>query len=152
MLEYVLSHLAQTLVVVGLILLAIEVLVLGFATFILFYIGCASILTGTFIGLDILPNDPSMASVSLAVLSLIIAMISWKPLKAMQSSVDSSTPANDMIGHRFMLPQDITHNSTIVMRYSGIDWVVRSDQPILLGLEVEIVTVSVGQLKVKVVE
>jgi len=152
MFEYVMSHLGQSLLVFGLILLAIEVLVLGFATFILFYIGCASILTGTLIGLNVLPNDMLMASTSIAIWSVVIALISWKPLKAMQNNVVTTRPANDMIGHRFMLPQDILTGSTITMNYSGIDWVVRSDKPILLGLEVEIVDVSVGQLQVKAVE
>ena len=44
--EYIFSHLAQTLIVVGLILLAIEVLVLGFSTFVLFFIGIGTIITG----------------------------------------------------------------------------------------------------------
>lgn len=150
--EYVMSHLAQTLVVVGLVLLAIEIIVLGFATFILFYIGCASILTGILIGVDVLPAEFLMASTSIAVLSCLVALVSWKPLKRMQNSVISSAPTNDMVGHRFMLPQDLNEGKSITMRYSGIDWVVRSEKPIMLGLEVEITKVSVGQLQVKAVD
>lgn len=152
MLEYVVSHLAESLVVAGLVLLAIEIIVLGFATFILFYIGCASIITGGLIGLDILPADVLVASTAVAILTCVVALFSWKPLKRMQNHVVSSTPPNDMIGHRFMLPQDLAKGESITMRYSGIEWVVRSDKPIMLGLEVEITKVSVGQLEVKVVE
>jgi len=151
MLEYVMSHLGQTLLVLGLILLAIEVVVLGFATFVLFYIGCAAIITGTLIGLNVLPNDMLIASASVAIFTLLVALVSWKPLKAMENNVVSTTPSNDMIGHRFMLAEDLLVGTTIIMNYSGIDWVVQSDESILLGLEVEIVYISVGQLKVKAV-
>jgi len=66
--------------------------------------------------------------------------------------VEQTKPSNDMIGHRFMLDQDIAQGQSITMKYSGIDWLVRSEKPILLGLEVEIIDISVGRMQVKVVE
>lgn len=152
MFEYIMSNFAQTLIVTGLLLLSIEILILGFATFVLFYLGCGLIITGVLVAVDILPSDFLIASITLAIISGLIALLTWKPLKRLQNEVVSSTPANDMIGHRFMLPQDLDEGGSIKMSYSGIDWIVRADTAIVLGLEVEIIKVSVGELKVKPVE
>jgi len=142
----------QTLIVVGLILLAIEILVLGFSTFVLFYIGCGAIITGILISMGILPRDLLFASGSVAVISGIVALVSWRPLKSLQSNVEYSKPSNDMIGDRFLLDQDLAQGQSITVKYSGIDWIVRSDKPILLGCEVEIVDVSVGKMQVQAIE
>jgi len=152
MLEFVIAHLGQSLIVVGLILLAIEILILGFATFVLFYIGCGAIITGILISMGIIPSELLFASSSVALLSGLIAVVSWRPLKSLQNNVEHTKPSNDMIGHRFMLDQDIAQGQSITMKYSGIDWLVRSEKPILLGLEVEIIDISVGRMQVKVVE
>lgn len=148
MLEYMQSHLSQTLMVVGLLLLAIEILVLGFSTFVLFYLGCATIITGILISFKVLPEDMLIASGVIAVLSAIIAVVSWKPLKALQNDVEVSKTTNDMIGHRFVLEQDLKLGQSITLRYSGIDWAVSAKQAISQGVEVEVTDITVGRMVV----
>lgn len=149
MIDYLLANLAQTLIVSGLVVLGIEILILGFATFVLFYVGCGAIATGILLMLGVVPNDPLMASVSVAVLSGLIAVFTWRPLKAMQNNVEHSVPTNDMIGNRFVLEQELALGQHITVKYSGIDWQVSADNAIAQGCEVEIVEVSVGKLTVK---
>jgi membrane-bound ClpP family serine protease len=44
--DFFTNNLAQSLFVVGLILLVVEVTVLGFSTFVLFFVGLAAMVTG----------------------------------------------------------------------------------------------------------
>lgn len=147
--DYVTNNLAQSLVILGLVLLAIEILMLGFSTFILFFIGVASVITGILVGIDIISHDVIDAALAIGVLSAVTAAISWQPLKRMQDNVESTKTTNDMIGDKFVLPEDLSPGHPIKCRYSGVDWLVSSDETIVLGLEVEITDVSVGKLKVK---
>lgn len=147
--DYITDNLAQSLIILGLVLLAIEVLVLGFSTFVLFFVGIASIITGILIGINVLDHNVVDASLSVGVLSAIIAAVSWKPFKMMQNNVGSTEVTNDMIGNKFTLPEEVAPGHSITCHYSGIDWQVSSDDKIMLGFEVEITHVSVGKLRVK---
>ena len=44
--DWVTANMAESLIIVGLLLLAIEIAVLGFSTFVLFFVGLAAVLTG----------------------------------------------------------------------------------------------------------
>ncbi|WP_435276685.1 NfeD family protein [Psychrobium sp. nBUS_13] len=147
--DIITDNLAQSLVIVGLLLLAIEILMLGFATFILFFIGVASVITGILVGIGIIDHNLVDALLVVGVLSAVTAALSWKPLKMMQDNVTPTQVTNDMIGDHFLLPEDLSPGHPIKCRYSGIEWSVSSDEKIMLGLEVEITDVSVGHLRVK---
>jgi inner membrane protein len=145
---YFLAHLAQSFIVLGLILLAIEILVLGFSTFVLFFIGIGAIVTGTLIALGIIPETFLNALLATAIISTAVALISWKPMKNMQNKVESKDVKNDMIGHQFILAKDLLIGQTITHRYSGIDWQIKAKQPLSAGTEVKIIAVEVGLLTV----
>jgi len=147
--DYIINNLAQSLVILGLILLAIEVIVLGFSTFVLFFVGLASIFTGILIGIGALESDIFDASLAVGVLSALIAAVSWKPFKLLQNNVGNTQTTNDMIGNKFTLSDDLSPGHSVTCHYSGIDWQVSSDDTIMLGFEVEITHVSVGKLRVK---
>tara|TARA_R110001583_G_scaffold8007_2_gene39128 strand:+ start:7068 stop:7523 length:456 start_codon:yes stop_codon:yes gene_type:complete len=147
--EYIFSHLAQTLIVVGLILLAIEVLVLGFSTFVLFFIGIGTIITGILMLFGLLPATWLNSLLATAIISTIVALVSWQPLKRMQNKVESKQINNDMIGHHFVLSTDLLVGKTVIHRYSGIDWQVKAKQPLTAGTEVKIIAMEVGILTVE---
>ena len=78
------ENLAQSLLVVGLILLVIEVAVLGFSTFFLFFAGIGAVLTSVFLYVNMIPYTMLSALMSTGILTLIAALVLWRPLKSMQ--------------------------------------------------------------------
>ena len=71
--DIITDNLAQSLVIFGLLLLAIEILMLGFATFILFFIGVASVITGILVGIGIIDHNLVDALLAVGVLSAVTA-------------------------------------------------------------------------------
>ena len=98
--------------------------------------------------LGLLPDTLASAFSSIAVLSLLLAVVLWKPLKKMQDSADSHSVKGDFIGHAFRLEQDVSSSRYGSYRLSGVEWKVRSETPLSAGLEVEITKVEVGLLTV----
>ncbi len=141
-------HLSETLVIIGLVLLGIEILVLGFATFILFFVGLASIITAGLMWLGLIPETYLSALLSVAILTAIDALILWKPLKQMQQHVDTKVATSDLIGHQFVLDADVSSREHPDYSYSGINWKLTSQVPIAAGSKVKVVAVSVGQMEV----
>jgi len=150
--EYVFSHLPQTLIVLGLILLAIEVLILGFSTFFVFFIGIGFIATGVLMALGFIPETLLNSLLTAAVISAVVALVSWKPIKKMQNKVVLKAVNNDMIGHQFMLTGELAVGQTVTHRYSGIDWQVKAKEQLAAGAEVKIVAIEVGLLTVEPVD
>lgn len=150
--QYIFSHLAQTLIVLGLILLAIEVLVLGFSTFVLFFLGIGTIVTGTLMAMGLFPETILNALLATAVISTFIALFAWKPMKRIQNRVELKQVNNDMIGHQFVLTEELNIGQTIIHRYSGIDWQVKAKEQLPAGTEVKIVCMEVGLLTVERVD
>lgn len=147
--HYIFSHLAQTLIVLGLILLAIEVLVLGFSTFVLFFIGIATIASGILMAVEIIPETLLSALLATAIIATLLALFSWKPMKRIQNRVELNPVNNDMIGHQFVLPEALNTGRTITHRYSGINWQVKAKEPLPAGTEVKIISMEVGVLTVE---
>lgn len=146
--EYFLAHLAQSFIVLGLILLAIEILVLGFSTFVLFFIGVGAIATGALIALGVIPETFLNSLLITAIISAAVALISWKPMKKMQNKVELKQVKNDMVGHQFVLTEDLLIGQTVTHRYSGINWQVKAKEQLSAGTEVKIIGVEVGLLTV----
>lgn len=147
--QYILSHLPQSLVVLGLILLAIEVMVLGFSTFVLFFIGIGTIATGALMAMGLIPETLLMSLFTTAIISALIAVFSWKPMKRMQNKVEVKQVNNDMIGHQFILAEDLAIGGTISHHYSGINWKVKATKALPAGTEVKIIKMEVGLLTVE---
>lgn len=147
--EYILSNLPQTLIVLGLILLAIEVLVLGFSTFFLFFIGIGAIATGILMAMGLIPETVLDSLLATAIISTVVALVSWKPMKNIQNKVDLNPVNNDMVGHQFVLPDELLIGKTITHRYSGIDWQVKAEEPLTAGTPVRIIKIEVGLLTVE---
>jgi len=142
------SNLATVLIVTGLALLAIEVAVLGFSVFILFFFGLACIVTGLLTAVGILPGTLAASFGSIAVFSLAFAFALWKPLKKMQNSGITHEVKSDFIGHSFVLASDISATLPGSHRMSGVDWQVQSAAPLPAGTLVHVIKVEVGMLTV----
>lgn len=147
--ENFLLHLPQALIVLGLILLGIEVLVFGLSTFVLLFVGIGSILTGILMYVGLLPPTLLNSLLATAILSLIAAVISWKPMKRIQNNVVLNQVENGMIGDQFELNEDLEIGQPINHKYSGIDWQVKAQESISAGSTVKIIKMDVGILTVE---
>ncbi|MFT5810141.1 MAG: hypothetical protein ACI9KM_000901, partial [Rubritalea sp.] len=136
---------AQSLIIAGLALLVIEVVVLGFSTFVLFFVGLAAVITGGLLSTDILPDSMLSAFTSIGVLTALLAIFLWRPLKSMQNNVERKKVTSDLVGHSFILNEGVSMISKPVYRYSGIDWHLSSEKELSAGTLVEVTGVAVGK-------
>jgi membrane protein implicated in regulation of membrane protease activity len=144
------NNLAESLLILGILLLVIEVVVLGFSTFVLFFVGCAAVITSIFLYLGLVPDTSLAALLSTGVWTGLLAMFLWKPLKNMQTKVDNTKAKGDLVGHSFTLSEDVSPELTPVYRYSGIEWKLNSDEHIAAGTKVEVIEANVGVFHIKV--
>jgi membrane protein implicated in regulation of membrane protease activity len=140
--------LSQWLFMVGVGLLVIEIAFLGFATFVLFFVGLAMLVTGGLMVVEILPQTINSAVIAVSILSIGSAFLLWKPLKNLQSSSEDSDIEVGIVGHRFQLKTDISPEQPGEHAYSGITWKVVSEQAIAKAAHVKVVKADVGQLTV----
>ncbi|MBT4355580.1 MAG: NfeD family protein [Rhodospirillaceae bacterium] len=140
--------LSQWLFMLGIGLLVIEIAFLGFATFVLFFVGLAMLVTGGLMAVEILPQTINSAVTAVSLLSISSAILLWKPLKKIQSSNKDNDIEVGLVGHRFQLETDISPEKSGEHAYSGITWKVVSDQAIAKAAHVKVVKADVGQLTV----
>ena len=141
------ANLSTLLIIIGIALLAIEVGVFGFSVFLLFFIGLACIVTGIMMWV-LIPDTLAWGIGMVAVLSLTFAVVLWGPLRRIQNSGGNATVKNDLVGHSFVLEQDLAPGMPAKHRMSGVDWKLRSDAPLRAGTPVQVVKVDVGELTV----
>jgi membrane protein implicated in regulation of membrane protease activity len=141
--------LPESLIMAGLAFLVIEVVVLGFSTFVLFFVGLAAVVAGGLMTVGIVPDSMLSALFSVGVLTALSAMILWRPLKSMQGNVESKKVTNDLVGHSFILNDAVSRTKNPVYRYSGIDWNLSSEQELSAGTLVKVTGVAVGKFIVQ---
>jgi hypothetical protein len=142
------ENLASTLVVIGVVALALEVVVFGFSVFILFLLGLACIVSGALIWTTLLPDTAGVAFSLVAFFTAVFAVTLWKPLKKMQNSGITHEVKGDFIGHSFVLPTDCSLSQASTHRMSGVDWKVHSKHTLAAGTMVQVIKVDVGELTV----
>ena len=147
--NWVSNNLSESLIMAGLALLVIEVVVLGFSTFVLFFVGLAAVVAGGLMTVGVIPDSMLGALFSVGVLTALSAMLLWRPLKSMQSNVESKKVTSDLVGHSFILNDAVSMTKNPVYRYSGIDWNLSSEQELSAGTLVEVTGVAVGQFIVQ---
>jgi membrane protein implicated in regulation of membrane protease activity len=143
------DHLPQVLVFLGLAILALEVIVFGLSTFVLFFVGLGALLTGLLMLIGILPETLISAFGSVGVISGLLAVALWKPLKNFQNDVDHNPVSSDLIGATFNLSENLSPDSVVSQSYSGISWRISADETIEAGTLVKVSQVEVGELKVE---
>ncbi|MGB5445475.1 MAG: NfeD family protein [Psychromonas sp.] len=147
--ETIFPYLPQSFIVIGLILLVIEIMILGLSTFYLFFIGTGMIASGLLMAIGVIPETLFNALWSTAIIATLVALVAWKPMKNMQNKVEPKQVNNDMIGHQFVLTEELAIGRTITHRYSGINWQVKAKEPLSAGTEVKIIGIEVGLLTVE---
>ncbi|MCV2403031.1 NfeD family protein [Marinomonas sp. C2222] len=150
--DFITNNLAESFLVMGLGLLVIEVAVLGFSTFVLFFVGLAAIASGGLIYFGVIPDDLLSAFLSTGVITVVAATILWKPLKKMQSDVSTVKAQGDLAGHQFILQESVSPTHIVTYQYSGISWKLISTTSIEAGTKVEVIDVQVGEFHIKAVD
>lgn len=147
------SNIIETILIIGIALLVIEIAVLGFSTFFLFFVGLAAVATSVVMWIGLIPESFVYAVFSVAVFTVVFAMLLWKKLAAMQTDVDTTRASSDLIGHSFVLPSDLKALSSVDEKpdydFSGVTWKLNSHEDIVKGSVVEVVQIDVGLLTVK---
>lgn len=146
--SWITANLAEFFIIAGFGLLAIEILVLGFSTFFLFFIGLASVVTAALLWLGIVPDELVPALLSTAILTAISALLLWKPLKNMQGNNKPGIAESDLIGHSFILQSDVSPTQPGEYQYSGITWELISESDLPTGTLVKVIKTQVGKFHI----
>lgn len=102
----------------------LELSLLGFSGPLLFF-AIASLCTALLISVGLISGWEAEIFV-VGVLTVLIALLLWKPLKKFQNKGDGADTSSDMIGRVVAASKDITAEEGAI-RYSGIDWQARVD-------------------------
>ena len=141
--------LSQWLFMLGVALLVVEIAFLGFATFVLLFVGLAMLATGGLMTFELLPQTINSAVITVSLLSFGSAVLLWRPLKKIQSPTEDSDLEVGLVGHQFQLEKGISPDEPGEYVYSGIAWKVVSNRAIAKAAYVKVVKADVGQLTVK---
>ena len=153
--NYIQTHQAEFWIALGFLLLAIEVLVMGFTTLFLFFLGLGAMITGFLMMVGILPHTWLAGVASFGICSGIIATLLWNTLHRMQGGkTPKKDVSSDFTGLEFNLEKEVSTTAPGVIRYSGVNWKVEIDkdagvQTIAAGQRVVVSSVEVGLFKVK---
>lgn len=143
------DNMAEILMVAGLAALIIEVAVLGFATFVLLFLGASLLITGLAMTVDLLDTTLVTALWSNALLTTVLALGLWKPLRRMQNNVESKEVNSDFAAETFILEVDVDIQGNTTRAYSGVQWKLKSQQPIAAGTLVKVIKTEVGVMWVE---
>jgi membrane protein implicated in regulation of membrane protease activity len=97
----------------------VELTVLGLGGPLLFF-AIASFITGILISIGLISSWEAEVF-TLGILTAVIAVLLWKPLKNFQNSGGGADTSSDMIGRTVPSGSEITATEGSI-RYSGIDW------------------------------
>jgi membrane protein implicated in regulation of membrane protease activity len=147
------NNLIETILIIGVVLLIIEVVVLGFSTFFLFFAGLAALATAFVMWTRLIPETYLWALASTSVFTILFAVLLWKRLASMQKNVDFKRADSDLIGHTFVLSEDVEAalpmSQKPTYQYSGVAWKLSAHENLMKGTVVKVVQADVGSLLIK---
>lgn len=143
------ENIAEILMVLGIAALIVEVAVLGFATFVLLFLGISLLLTGLAMNIGLLEASLMTALWSNTLLTGVLAVMLWKPLRRMQNKVDHKDIDSDFADQSFVLTGDVDMRGETSHSYSGVQWKLKSQQLIPAGTLVKVVKTEVGVMWVE---
>ncbi|WP_462160083.1 NfeD family protein [Pseudoalteromonas sp. GB56] len=147
--EFLMNNLAETLMILGVLALIIEVAVLGMSTFILLFLGLSLLFTGLMMNFSLLDSTLTTALWSNTIVTTALALLLWKPLKRMQEQRDSGEVKSDFAELSFVLENDVDDQGLTTHTYSGISWKLKSEHPLTTGTKVKVVKKEVGVMWVE---
>ena len=104
--------------------LVVELMIIGLSGPLLFF-AIASFITGVLVSLGLISGWEAELFV-LGVLTTIVALLLWKPLKKFQADGEGKDTSSDMIGLSVRCAKSISTTGGAI-RYSGVDWTARLD-------------------------
>ncbi len=129
MFDYIHSHQAGFWIALGFLLLALEVLVFGFTTLVMFFAGLGALTAGVLMKVGVLPSTWIAGIACFGISTGVYSVLLWKPLQRIQAnSTPQQKQSSDLIGLAFVLEQDISTTQTGTTRYSGVNWRVEIDR------------------------
>lgn len=152
--DYIVSHQAEFWLVMGIALLAAEVLT-GFTVGVFLFAGLGALVTGGLMSADILPETWVAGISTTGIATGVITALLWKQLKKLQGDRPvGKDNSSDLIGYTFVVESDISMANPGTTQYSGISWKVELDKDagvdvIEAGKRVTVSSVEVGIFKVK---
>ncbi|WP_396587938.1 NfeD family protein [Bermanella sp. R86510] len=150
--DILLDNIPRTLIIAGIAILIFEALALGFATFILTFLSASLVISGLLMYAEIVPQTWTSALWVNAILTPVIGFMLWKPLNKLQNKVDKGPLNSDFAEETFIVEQDVDAGGHATHKYSGIEWHLKSHQPIAKGTLVKVVRREVGTFWVEPVE
>ncbi|RDL45182.1 NfeD family protein [Marinomonas piezotolerans] len=150
--NFIATYLVEALAILGLVLLAIEVLVLGISTFVLLFAGLGLLLTSLSMYMEWIPTTWQWALIATTIFTLLTSIVLWPIMKRAQQTSEHKTVNSDLIGHTFVLPEDVAPDKQVTYRFSGIEWRLISSEPIAKSTQVEVVNLQVGELFIQAKE
>ncbi len=115
------------------------------------FIGLSALITAGLFHFSVFEPSVLTAFLSVSVISMLTAVILWRPLKKLQTNVDTTKAKSDLVGHQFMLSTPVSPTENPNYHYSGINWKLTSDEAIEAGVKVEVVIADVGVFHIKAV-
>ncbi len=157
MLEFFSNNIAEFFIGAGILLMAIEAGIMGFATLFLFFIGVGALVTGIAMNLEWVATEWKDGIATMAIVSAALGLLLWRPMKTLQSEGDDpKTPRSDFVGLEFELTSELSSRQVSSLKYSGILWTVKAGVPIPetleTGTKVKVTSVEVGTLYVAPLE
>ena len=149
--RWVLKNSTERVLNLGTVLLAIEIVVLGFSSLVLFFVGCAAAASSGLLYVGIIPATMLAALFNTGILIALSAFWFWNPLKSMQTNVDTRKVKSDLVCHRFIIVEDVTPKLTTKYHYSGINWKLITKDNLVAGTRVEVIQVDVGKFHIKAI-
>lgn len=147
--DWLMHNLAQVLLGLGLTALILDMVVFGFSTFILVFLGLSFLLSGLLMWLGILPATLLWALFSNALLTALMAALLWQPLKRFQNKTEPKTITHDFAMQQFIVTDDVDDRGLTHYHFSGVNWKLKSRTPIAKNTLVKVVKVEVGVMWVQ---
>jgi inner membrane protein len=133
--QYFLQHHDQFFYLLAGISFILELALLGLGGPLLFF-AIASFITGILISVGLV-SGWELEIFVLGLLTAVIALLLWKPLKQFQNSGGGADTSSEMIGRQVSASSEITVAGGRI-RYSGIDWNSR------LALDADVASIHEG--------
>ena len=154
LLEYFGENPASFWFAIGALALVIELVVLGMSTIVRFLAGLGSLITALLIYLGVVPGDWLTGFAVMGVLSFMLGVLLWKPLKQYQAAEPPrSGHSSDFVGYEFALSSLLDRETQSTHQFSGVSWRVElaleeGDKSLASGDRVRVVALHPGILVV----
>jgi inner membrane protein len=143
------EYFSQLLIVIGILLIIAELTIFGLATFVLLFLGVSLIVNGSLMYFNVLESTWLVALWSNALLTFVLALLFWKPLKRFQNQTEKVEGQSDFSDKEFTLEADVDKRGLTEYQYSGVMWMLKSHEPIEAGTLVKVSKIDVGVIWVE---